>query len=137
MSRFGGGQKSHGGGTLLECSVGHPGGDIRLTAGPQEYTHIQGHREGWSVPGGGCRERHTAAQRGSETVLSFACQARASRLLLDPIKSIGTNSGFGSAPGDTKQCPLTLTPPAASAGGLSLISKGARPESAPPGPEPV
>lgn len=54
--------------------------------------------------------RHTGAQRGPEASLSFACQARASRLLLDPIKSVGNKSGFGSAPGDTKQFLLTLTP---------------------------
>lgn len=57
-------------------------------------------------------------------------------LLLDPRKNVGSAGGFGSAPGDTKRFLLTLTQ-AVSAGGLSLIPWGARPESPPPGPEPV
>lgn len=80
--------------------------------------------------------RHASAWLSPETSLSFACQARASGLLLDPRKSMENDSGFGSTPGDTKQFLPTLTP-AVSAGGLSLTLGGARPESAPPGPEPV
>lgn len=77
-------------------------------------------KEGMNVPGGGCRVRHT----GSQASLSFACQARASGLLLDPGKNIG-NSGFGSAPGDTRQF-LPILTPAVSAGGLFLNSQGSQ-----------
>lgn len=66
--------------------------------------------------------RHTRAWLSSETSFTFACQARASGLLLDPRKSIENDSGFGSTPGDTKQFLLTLTP-AVSAGGLSLTPR--------------
>lgn len=43
----------------------------------------------------------------------------------DRRKNTGQASGSGSAPGDTEQFLLTLTP-AVSAGGLSLIGKGSR-----------
>lgn len=100
----------------------------------RNYSWVDGERG--NVPGGGCRVRHTSAQLSPEASLSFACQARASELLMGPRKNTGNDSGFGSAPGDSEQCLPTLTP-AVSAGGLSLIPRGARPESAPSGPEPV
>lgn len=54
--------------------------------------------------------RHTGTQLNPEASLSFACQARASGLLLEPGKTTESNGGSGSAPGDTKQFLLTLTP---------------------------
>lgn len=144
---LGEGWRSHCGCIQLERFVEHSGGDVRETSGPQESNMEEAgellvcrwYPEPWGkghVPRGGYRVRNTRAWLSSETSFTFACQARASGLLLDPRKSIENDSGFGSTPGDTKQFLLTLTP-AVSAGGLSLTPRGARPESAPPGPEPV